>query len=67
MGKNNSAAKNRYNEATYARYTIRIRKDSALYDDIEYFMSKKYTGLNYLAEKLLKEYFFHSDNDPENI
>jgi hypothetical protein len=31
--------------------------DDALYDDIEEFKKQKGTSLNYLMEKLLKEYF----------
>ena len=67
MAKSSTASKDRYNEATYARYTIRIRKDSTLYDDIEEFMSSPLTSLNFLVEKLLKDYFFHRNNDPNNI
>lgn len=67
MAKPNTASKYRYNEATYARYTIRIRKDSTLYDDIEDFMSSPHTSLNYLVEKLLKDYFFHRNNNPDNM
>lgn len=57
MGKTSTASKSKYNEYTYARYTIRIRKDSTLYDDIEYFMSKNGASLNYLVTKLLTDYF----------
>lgn len=57
MGKTSTQSKDKYNENAYARYTIRIRKDSDLHDDIEEFMSKKGTSLNYLVMKLLKEHF----------
>lgn len=49
--------KDKYNENAYARYSIRIRKDSDLYEDIEEFMSHDGTSLNYLVTKLLKEHF----------
>lgn len=57
MGKTSTQSKDRYNEAAYARFSIRIRKDSSLYDDIEEFMSHNGTSLNYLVTKLLKEHF----------
>ena len=57
VAKNNTKSKDRYNEAAYARYTVRVRKDSALYKSIEVFMGKKGTSLNYLAVKLLEKHF----------
>ena len=57
MGRTSTASKTKYNKYAYARYTIRIRKDSWLYDDIEEFMGRKGTSLNGLVEKLLSEYF----------
>ena len=56
-GKTSTTAKDKYNERTYARYTIRIRKDSTLYDKIEEFTSKKDSSLNYLVIKLLEKHF----------
>lgn len=65
-GKTIVTSKAKYNEFSYARYTIRIRKDSILYDDVEDFMSKKDTSLNYLVNKLLDDHFFHRRySDPE--
>lgn len=61
MGKASSQSKDLYNEATYSRYTIRVRKDSDLYVDIEDFMSKKGSSLNYLVLKLLDEHFAKLD------
>ena len=64
MGKTSSKSKSKYNEYSYARYTPRIRKDSILHDEVEDFMMKKGTSLNYLVTKLLDGYFFqrrHSD------
>ena len=49
-----SATKDKYNEYSYARYTIRIRKDTMLHDEVEDFMSKNGMSLNYLVSKLLK-------------
>ena len=66
MAKTSTSAKDRYNEITYARYTIRVRKDSDLYEDIEYFMSLKGTSLNHVVEKLLKDFFFHKNYDKKN-
>lgn len=61
MGKTSTQSKDKYNENAYARYTVRIRKDSDLHSDIESFMSKNGTSLNYLVTKLLKDYFQSSD------
>ena len=57
MSKTNTKSKDKYNEREYARYTLRVRKDSTLYDDIEAFMAREHTSLNYLVTKLLKEHF----------
>lgn len=56
-GKTSTQSKDKYNENAYARYSIRIRKDSDLYENIENFMSKNGTSLNYLVTELLKEHF----------
>ena len=67
MGKTSAKSKNKYNEYSYARYTLRIKKDSILYDEVEDFMMKKGTSLNYLATKLLDDYFFKLRySDPEH-
>ena len=52
-------ARDRYNNETYARYTIRVNKetDGMLYEQIEEFMSHKDTSLNYLILKLLRKHF----------
>jgi len=52
-------ARDRYNKDTYARYTIRVNKetDDMLYEQIEEFMSHKGTSLNFLVLKLLREHF----------
>jgi len=52
-------ARDKYNNETYARYTIRVNKetDSMLYEQIEEFMSHKDTSLNYLVLKLLRKHF----------
>jgi len=57
MGKTSTKTKTKYNEYSYARYTIRIRKDSCLHDDVEDFMAKRGTSLNYLVVKLLDNHF----------
>ena len=57
MGKTSTKLKDKYNEYTYARYTIRIKKDSELYEKIEEFMSKKGTSLNYVVIQKLSEFF----------
>ena len=57
MGKTSTAVKTKYNEEAYARYTIRVRKDSELYEEIKSFMDKTGTSLNHLVVKLLREYF----------
>ncbi|MCL1802637.1 MAG: hypothetical protein FWG30_03190 [Eubacteriaceae bacterium] len=58
MGQTSTQAKNKYNEREYARYTIRIRKDDDLYEKVEEFMARnKYTSLNAIVNKRLKEFF----------
>ena len=57
MGKTSTQSKDKYNEKAYARYTLRIRKDSDLYEYISNFTSKKGTSMNYLITKLLTEHF----------
>jgi len=56
-----SKAKDEYNEREYARYTLRIRKDSALYDEVEAFKSNPKLKLNALVVRLLTEYFEKTD------
>ena len=57
-GKTSTKSKDRYNQNAYARYTIRVRKDDILNDQIEEFMSHKDTSLNYLiVETFLRKYF----------
>ena len=61
-----TASKTKYNEYSYARYTLRIRKDSILHDEVEDFMSKRGTSLNYLVTKLLDDHFVKLRyHDPE--
>ena len=58
MGKTSTQSKDKYNEREYARYTIRIRKDSALYDKVEEFKARsKHTSLNAIVSKRLEEFF----------
>jgi len=57
VGKTSVQVKERYNEANYARYVVRIRQDSELYEDVEKFMSQSGTSFNFLVNKLLKEHF----------
>ena len=57
MGKTSTQSKRKYNESTYSRYVINIRKDSTLDDYIKEFMAKKGTSLNYLVTKLLTKHF----------
>ena len=65
VGKTKTESKDKYNENAYARYTLRIRKDSDLNGRIEDFLSKKGTSLNYLVAKLLIEHFSDSDSEGE--
>ena len=55
----NTQARDKYNHATYARYTIRVNKetDNVLYEQIQEFMSHNGTSLNYLVLKLLRKHF----------
>jgi len=55
----NTKARDKYNNKTYARYTIRVNKetDDTLYEQIEKFMSHKGTSLNYLVLELLCKHF----------
>ena len=57
MGKASTKSKDRYNESVYARYTLRVKKDSELYDKIEEFMSHKGTSLNYVIIQQLLKFF----------
>ena len=61
MGKISTKTKDKYNENAYARYTIRVRKDSVLYEQIEEFMSHKGTSLNHIVLKLLTHFFDERD------
>jgi len=56
-GKTSSWSKDRYNERVYARYSIRVRKDTDLYLDIKNFMRKKDASLNGLVTDLLEMHF----------
>jgi len=60
MGK----TKDKYNEREYARYTIRVRKDSDLYAHIQRFKDGKGASLNYIVVKLLNEFF---DRNSESL
>jgi len=61
VGKTSTKSKDKYNEKAYARYTLRIRRDSDLYEYINDFTSKKGASLNYLITKLLTEYFLEQN------
>jgi hypothetical protein len=63
LGTAKTQSKDKYNEREYARYTLRVRKDSQLYDDILEYTSRRGTSLNGLIVKLLKHEFEYSDND----
>jgi len=56
-----SKARDKYNEREYARYTLRIRKDSRLHDEVEAFKSNPKLKLNALVVRLLTEYFEKTD------
>jgi len=62
-GKTSSWSKDRYNERVYARYSIRIRKDTDLYLDIKNFTRKKDASLNGLVTDLLHMYFSSTQNN----
>jgi len=66
MGKTSTKSKDAYNEKAYARYTLRIRKDSDLFEYIENFVSRKGVSLNYLITKLLIEHFTNIYDRPES-
>lgn len=55
----NTKTRDKYNDDTYARYTIRVNKetDDKLYEQMKEFMSHKGTSLNYLVLKLLRKHF----------
>jgi len=63
----NTKARDKYNKDTYARYTIRVNKetDDMLFEQIEEFMSHKDTSLNYLVLKLLREHFSGEEYETE--
>ena len=53
-------------EHSFARFAIRAKKDSCLYDDAENFMTKNPANLNGLVDMLLDDQFFHARyTDPE--
>ena len=56
-GKTSTASKEKYNKNAYERYSVRVRKDDLLNEQIKEFMSKNGTSLNYLLVKLLKNHF----------
>lgn len=62
-GKTSSWSKDQYNERVYARYSIRIRKDTDLYLDIKNFTRKKDVSLNGLVTDLLHMYFSSTQNN----
>jgi hypothetical protein len=57
MGKTSTKSKDKYNEAAYARYTVRIRKDEIIYEVIEEFMNHKGTSFNHVVTLALEKYF----------
>lgn len=61
MSKTSTKAKDKYNEAHYARYTFRVRVDDPLHDDIKEFKNQKGTSLNFLIEKLLRQHFLQEN------
>ena len=66
MGKTSTKSKTKYNQYAYSRYTLRIKKDTILHDEVEDFMMKKGTSLNHLVNMLLDDYFFkrrYSDSE----
>ena len=64
MSKTSTKSKDKYNENAYARYTVRIRKDTMLYEVIKDFMSVKGTSFNHVVTKALTKFF---SNELENI
>ena len=65
MSKNDTKYIDKYNEHEYARYTIRIRKDTQLYENIEELKKRKNFSLNYLIANLLKKHFQIMDWDTD--
>jgi hypothetical protein len=57
MGTARTQAKDKYNEREYARYTVRVRKDSDLYEEILKYTSRRGNSLNGLIVKLLEQNF----------
>lgn len=63
MGKTSTKSRDKYNERVYARYTVRIRKDTELYEKVEQFMAKSGTSLNHVVNKLLSDFFSLDDEE----
>lgn len=57
MGKTSTQAKDKYNEREYARYTLRVRKDSYLFEQIESCRAREAMSLNRVVVKLLEDFF----------
>ena len=50
---NNSVRKS----SSLIRYSIRLRKDTCLHDDVEYFMMHHQSSISHLVDKLLNKDF----------
>jgi hypothetical protein len=57
MGTARTQSKDKYNEREYSRYTLRVRKDSLLYEELLRFTSRKGVSLNGLITEMLEVYF----------
>jgi len=54
------------NASSLKRYSVRIRKDTCLHDDVEYFMTHMQLSTSQLVDKLLNNVFvLHRYTDPE--
>jgi hypothetical protein len=58
--------KSNYKDYSYMRNTCRIKKDSCLRDDVEFFIARSGNNLSNLVDMLLNNHFEHTRyTDPE--
>ena len=57
MTENNFINKSVRKASSLVRYSIRMRKDTCLYDDVEYFMTHHQASTSHLVDKLLNNDF----------
>jgi hypothetical protein len=57
MRENNLITKSLRKASSLARYSIRIKKDTCLHDDVEDFLFRRQPSISHLVDKLLNDDF----------